>query len=119
MSPPPITATRPSACGVSAICVQHLAGDELRSLGHQEDEWPDEVIGLAKAPERDARQHALANRPAGILVREHPSGESRAKDSRAQRVHGDAVLAPLTRERTRNSVNRGLRRAVRGVASTE
>src|SRR4051794_35720775 len=65
----------PSAGGVAAVDVDDLSGHEGRGGAQQEQQRADEVVRLAEAAERDAREHRLADLFSAALLLVHPRGE--------------------------------------------
>src|SRR5271156_312015 len=116
MRPAPTTAMRAFAGSavilarrVAAVGVEDVAGVEVGGFRGEEQERTGEIGRLAEPPLGHAGEKALTHRVGALVVLEHPLRQRRAEDCGAERVDGDAGLAPLAAERFGDAVDRRLR----------
>ena len=95
---------------VPGIDREHGAGDVAAALTEQIFHHARDIVGLRKATQRAAAGDALASFVGEIV------GQLGVDETRRDRVHGDAELADLARERAGEAGGGGLGRAVDGEA---
>src|SRR5260370_38996210 len=93
-----------------------MAGLEVRRLGREEQQWPGEVGRLAEPALGNTGEEPFANVPRAIAILEHPLRQRRAKHGWAERIDGDAAVAPFAAQRLGDAVDRRLRGAIAGVS---
>src|SRR5439155_2577826 len=84
-----------SADEEAAIRREPLPGEERAVVGHQEERRGRDLVRLAGAPERRARDHRRADQ------RRHPLGHRRVDVARADPIHADPARGDIARDRSR------------------
>ena len=101
--------------GQATVEREHLAGHERGGIGAEEEDRPDEVVGIGDPPQRNARHDALVERRVG----EQALGLRGAHERRRDGIDRDRVLGPFGGVLAGERIERALGRHVRRVAGVD